>query len=58
MIESEYLRFLRTLDSDEVLPGVRKLANLVLANLDELASLGQFSTDSTAKSSDLEGPAS
>ncbi len=26
MIESEYLRFLRTLDSDEVLPGVRKLA--------------------------------
>jgi len=42
MIESEYLRFLRTLDSDEVLPGVRKLANLVLANLDELASLGTY----------------
>ena len=42
MIESEYLRFLRTLDSDEVLLGVRKLANLVLANLDELASLGTY----------------
>jgi len=42
MIESEYLRFLRTLDSDEVLPGVRKLANLVLADLDELASLGTY----------------
>lgn len=42
MIESEYLRFLQTLDSDKVLPGVRKLANLVLANLDELASLGTY----------------
>lgn len=42
MIESEYLRFLHTLDSDEVHPGVRKLANLVLKNLDELASLGTY----------------
>jgi len=42
MLESEYLRFLQTLDSEEVLPGVRKLANLVLANLDELASLGTY----------------
>ena len=42
MIKSEYMRFLQTLTSDEVLPGVRKLANLVLANLDELASLGTY----------------
>ncbi|MFA0811030.1 AAA family ATPase [Microbulbifer epialgicus] len=42
MIKAEYLRFLRTLDSGEVLPGVRKLANLVLTNLDELASLGTY----------------
>jgi DNA sulfur modification protein DndD len=42
MIKSEYLRFLRTLNSDEVPPEVRKLANLVLANLDELVSLGTY----------------
>ena len=42
MIKSEYLRFLRTLNSDEVIPGVRKLANLVLANLEDLAALGTY----------------
>lgn len=40
MIRAEYLRFLQTLNSDEVPSEVRKLASLVLANLDELVSLG------------------
>lgn len=39
MIQAEYLRFLRTLNTDEVHADVRKLANLVLANLDNLVPL-------------------
>ncbi len=40
MIKAEYQRFLQTLNLDEVPTEVRKLANLVLANLEELTALG------------------
>lgn len=40
MIQSEYQRFLQTLNSNEVSSEVRKLANLVLTNLEVLIPLG------------------
>ncbi|MBV1929052.1 MAG: AAA family ATPase [Gammaproteobacteria bacterium] len=40
MIQAEYLRFLQTLNTAAVSPEIRKLANLVLANLDGLVPLG------------------
>jgi len=40
MIKAEYLRFLQTLNTAAVPPEIRKLANLILANLDDLAPLG------------------
>lgn len=40
MIRSEYLRFLQTLNSETISENVRKIANLILLNLDHLASLG------------------
>ena len=39
MIHAEYRRFLQTLNSQAVSEGVRKIANLVLEHLDELAQL-------------------
>lgn len=42
MIQAEYLRFLQTLNTAAVPPEIRKLANLVLANLDGLAPLGTY----------------
>lgn len=40
MIRAEYLRFLQTMNTDAVHGGVRKLANLVLTNMDHLVPLG------------------
>jgi DNA sulfur modification protein DndD len=40
MIRNEYLRFMRTLDSDDVPNNVRKLANIILDHLDEITPLG------------------
>jgi len=40
MIQAEYLRFLQTLNTDTVPVGVRKLANLVLTNMEQLIPLG------------------
>ena len=40
MIQTEYLRFLETLDIDGVPSNVRKLANLVRANINQLIPLG------------------
>ena len=40
MIQSEYLRFLQTLNTDTVPADVRKLANLVLTNMEQLVPLG------------------
>jgi DNA sulfur modification protein DndD len=40
MIHSEYLRFLQTLNEDAVTEYERKLANLILANLESLVPLG------------------
>lgn len=40
MIRAEYLRFLQTLNEEAVTDNVRKLANLVLQNLDHLIPLG------------------
>lgn len=39
MIRAEYINFLRTLDTIPELSGVRKIANLILANLDEIIPL-------------------
>jgi DNA sulfur modification protein DndD len=39
MIRSEYLRFLQTLNTDEISADVRKVANLVLQHLDTLIPL-------------------
>ena len=39
MIQSEYLRFLRTLNNETTPEGVRKIAKLVLDNLEELIPL-------------------
>lgn len=40
MVRSEYLRFLQTLNSETISKNERKIANLILLNLDHLASLG------------------
>ena len=40
MVKSEYLRFLQTLNKEGVSSGVRKIANLVIENLDEIVILG------------------
>jgi DNA sulfur modification protein DndD len=40
MIQAEYLRFLQTLNTDTVHADVRKLANLVLTNMESLIPLG------------------
>lgn len=40
MVRSEYLRFLQTLNSETISENERKIANLILLNLDHLASLG------------------
>lgn len=40
MIENEYLRFLQTLNAEEVSSGVRKIANLIIEHLDEIQPLG------------------
>ncbi|MEZ8848171.1 AAA family ATPase [Vibrio cyclitrophicus] len=40
MIKNEYLRFLQTLNAEEVSAGVRKVANLVFANFEEVYPLG------------------
>ena len=40
MIQAEYLRFLQTLNTDTVPADVRKLANLVLTNMEQLVPLG------------------
>ena len=42
MIRAEYLRFLQTLNNPSVPEAVRKMANLVAANLDELAPLSTY----------------
>jgi len=39
MIQSEYIRFLRTLNNESTPEGVRKIAKLVLQNLEELVPL-------------------
>lgn len=39
MIHAEYLRFLQTLNNDSRPDGIRKMANLVLSNIDELIPL-------------------
>lgn len=39
MIHAEYQRFLQTLNNGSTSEGVRKIANLVLAHLDELVPL-------------------
>lgn len=40
MIKAEYQRFLQTLNADDVPADVRKIANLVLANMDVLVPMG------------------
>ncbi|EJO3860690.1 hypothetical protein NRI58_000926 [Vibrio parahaemolyticus] len=40
MIKNEYLRFLQTLNAEEVSAGVRKVANLVFSNFEEVYPLG------------------
>mgnify|MGYP000403186987 CR=1 FL=1 len=40
MIQAEYLRFLQTLNTNSVPVDVRKLANLVLTNMEQLVPLG------------------
>jgi len=40
MIKAEYLRFMQTINTDVVPAEVRKLANLVLANMGQLVPLG------------------
>lgn len=40
MVRSEYLRFLQTLNPETISENERKIANLILLNLDHLASLG------------------
>lgn len=42
MIRAEYLRFLQTLTNPSVPEAVRKIANLVAANLDELVPLSTY----------------
>jgi hypothetical protein len=42
MIRDEYIRFLQTLNSDEVPAEIRKMANLVLVNLEELIPLSTY----------------
>jgi len=40
MVKNEYLQFLQTLNSEVVSSGVRKIANLILAHLEEVIPLG------------------
>ncbi len=40
MIRNEYLRFMQTLDGDNIPEGMRKMANLILEHLDAIQSLG------------------
>lgn len=40
MVRNEYLRFIQTINVEGVSPGVHKIANLILDNLDELLPLG------------------
>ena len=40
MIRAEYLRFLQTIQNDTISPDIRKVANLVLGNLNSLVPLG------------------
>ena len=40
MADNEYLRFLQTLKTEDISSGVRKIANVVLGNLDDLQPLG------------------
>jgi len=42
MIQAEYLRFLQTLNNDSTPEGVRKIANLALAHLDDLIPLTTY----------------
>lgn len=49
MLRNEYLKFMRTLNIDDVRPDVRKLANIVLENFNELVPLGANKSARTIK---------